>query len=165
MLAKRLTAIGGLLLAFLLLVLGNQDQDYADAYFFPNMITYFLVVFAAGLLISEGKLLEGLKNTVDFLWRWFFGTVGENNPSRWPDIVRLIPMFIIILAYLYFAETVGLYSTSFIAFLAIVVVYTPHRPRSKTLFKNLFISAAFMGAIYLIFSVLLQLQTPSALLL
>jgi hypothetical protein len=165
MLAKRLTAVGGLFLAMILLLLGTDVEYGAGAYFFPNLLAYFLFFFAVVLLMTEGDLLSWLKQAADFMWRWMFGIVGEGNPARWPDIVRLIPMFSIIFAYLYLADIVGLYTTSFLAFLLIIVVYTPHRPRSKTLVKSMIISALFTGVIYLIFSVLLQLQTPAALFL
>ncbi|WP_028470979.1 tripartite tricarboxylate transporter TctB family protein [Neptunomonas japonica] len=162
MLSKRLTAIGGVLLALILLVLGSNVEYGEEAYFFPNLLAYFLLAFAFVLLISDGDLLNWLKEIASFLWRWMFGIVGEGNPSRWPDTVRLIPMFITIFCYLYFADIVGLYTTSFITFLLITVIYTPHRPRSRTLFKSALIALIFTGVIYLIFSVLLQLQAPSA---
>lgn len=165
MLAKRLTAAGGILLGLMLLAMGSNVEYGQEAYFFPNLLAWALMFFATVLLITEGKLLQLCSSTFDFLWRWIFGVVGEGNPARWPDLVRLIPMFVIILGYLYFADIVGMYTTSFIAFFLIIVVYTPHRPRSRTLLKSLIISALFMGAIYLIFAVLLQLQTPSALLI
>jgi len=164
MLVKRLTSIGGLILALLLLSLGSNVEYGQEAYFFPNILAYALFFFALVLLITEGQLARWIRSMADFMWRWMFAVVGEGNPARWPDLVRLIPMFIIIISYLYFADIVGLYTTSFISFLLIVVVYTPHRPRSRTLLKSLIISTLFTGAIYLIFSVLLQLQTPSTLL-
>lgn len=161
MLVKRLSALGGVLLSLFLLSLG-QDVEYgAEAYFFPNLISYFLFTFAFLLLLVDGELLSWIKNTVNFLWRWMFGIVGEGNPARWPDTVRLIPMFVIILGYLYAANVIGLYSSSFIAFSAITIIYTPVRPRSRTVIKNLCIGCIFTAVIYLIFSVLLQLQTPS----
>lgn len=162
MLAKRLTALGGLLLSVLLLSLGTNVEYGEEAYFFPNLLTYFLFGFALILLVTDGELLSWLKEILDFLWRWMFGIVGEGNPARWPDVVRLIPMFIIIIAYLYFADIVGLYTTSYLAFVLITVIYTPVRPRSRSVLKNICIGAVFTGVIYLIFSVLLQLQTPSA---
>jgi hypothetical protein len=162
MLAKRLTAMGGLGLALILLMLGSNVEYGEGAYFFPNLLAYFLLGFAIILLISDADLLGWLKESADFMWRWMFGIVGEGNPSRWPDIVRLIPMFIIIFCYLYFADIVGLYTTSFLSFLLITVIYTPQRPRSRSVIKNVFISVVFTGVIYLIFSVLLQLQTPTA---
>lgn len=165
MLAKRLTAVGGLILATLLLSLGSNVEFGQEAYFFPNLLAYFLFFFAAILLVTEGQLLGWLKQAADFMWRWMFGIVGQGNPARWPDVVRLIPMFIIIVGYLYLADIVGLYTMSFLAFLLIIVVYTPHRPRSKVLLKSLVIAILFTSAIYLIFSVLLQLQTPSTLFL
>lgn len=165
MLVNRLISIGGLLLAIVLMSLGSNVEYGQEAYQFPNVLASCLAVFGLTLLIFDGDLLGWLKEIINFLWRWVFGVVGEGNPSRWPDVVRLIPAFVVILAYLYFADIVGMFSTSFLAFFLITVIYTPHRPRSKTLLKNLLIAAAFTSVIYLIFAVMLQLQTPSALLI
>ena len=165
MLANRLISVGGLLLAMVLLYMGANVEYGEEAYLFPNVLAYCLAVFALALLVFDGELLSWLKEAASFLNRWLFGIVGEGNPSRWPDVVRLIPMFIVILAYLYFSDIVGLYTTSFLAFFLITLIYTPHRPRSKTVLKNITISALFIIVIYLIFAVLLQLQTPQAWLL
>jgi hypothetical protein len=78
------------------------------------------------------------------------------------EFFSLIPMLVIIFVYLNVAEALGLYSTSLLAFLSIVITYTGVRPRSTKLKKNIFISFAFMGIIYLIFAILLKLQTPNA---
>jgi hypothetical protein len=165
MLAKRLIALAGLIVALLLLSLGTDVEYGEQAYFFPNLITYFLCTFALMLLISEGELPSLFKSSASFLWRWLFGIVGEGNPGRWPAIVQLIPMFIILFCYLYFADIIGLYICSLIAFFLIITIYTPVRPRSTSLIKNGVISLIFISVIYLIFSVLLQLQTPNALLI
>ncbi len=162
MLANRLISVGGIVLAAALLSLGSNVEYGAEAYMFPNVLAWCLIVFAVTLLIFDGNLMSWLKETASFLWRWMFGVVGEGNPSRWPDTVRLIPMFIVLIGYLYFADIVGLYATSFIAFFLIVMIYTTKRPRGRDLLKNLLISGAFTGVIYLIFAVLLQLQTPQA---
>jgi hypothetical protein len=165
MLAKRLIALGGLVLAILLLNLGLDVEYGQEAYFFPNLITYFLCFFAIILLINEGQLLALLKSTASFLWRWLFGIVGDGNPGRWPAVVQLLPMFVLLFFYLYFADILGLYFCSLITFFLITVIYTPVRPRSASILKNALISLIFISVIYLVFSVLLQLQTPSALLI
>jgi hypothetical protein len=165
MLAKRLIALAGLVIALLLLSLGTDVEYGEQAYFFPNLITYFLCAFAVMLLISEGELPSLFKSSASFLWRWMFGIVGEGNPGRWPDIVQLVPMFIILFGYLYLADIIGLYVCSLLAFFLIITIYTPVRPRSNSLIKNGVISLLFISVIYLVFSVLLQLQTPNALLI
>ncbi|MEH6470623.1 MAG: tripartite tricarboxylate transporter TctB family protein [Halopseudomonas sp.] len=165
MLANRLISIGGLLLAAVLISLGTNVEYGQEAYQFPNVLGYCLVIFGLTLLVFDGDLSGWLKDTGNFLWRWLFDVVGANDPSRWPDVVRLIPAFVVILAYLYLADIVGLYTMSFLTFFSITVIYTPHRPRSKTLLKNLVIAALFISVIYLIFAVMLQLQSPQAWLL
>ncbi len=201
MLAKRLTAIGGLLLSFFMLSLGTDVDSGQEAYFFPNLITYFLIGFALILLIIEGDLLNWLKEIKNNLLGFFFSDSSQENSksktsqpastSRYSslylsisqkltsseqesiiklkkikdDFFALIPMLFTIFCYLNFAETIGLYTTSFIAFVLITIIYTTNRPRNKTLLKNIFIALIFIGFIYLVFAVLLKLQTPSAWLL
>ncbi len=201
MLAKRLTAIGGLLLSFLMLSLGTNVENGQEAYFFPNLITYFLIGLAFILLLIEGNLLDWLKEIKSNLSNFLFSDASQENSkgsnnqpapsSRYSSLYlsisqtiaspeqesiiklkklkdeffALIPMLFIIFCYLNFAETIGLYTTSFIAFALITIIYTTHRPRNKTLLKNSVIALIFIGFIYLVFAVLLKLQTPSAWLL
>ncbi|MFT6237354.1 MAG: hypothetical protein ACJAUT_000833 [Cellvibrionaceae bacterium] len=197
MLKKRIIAVGSLLLSLLLLSLGSNVEVGQKAYFFPNLIAYFLIGFSCLLLIVEGKLFDWLGEIKIQLSTFMFSTsnktdipatqkkyrnisaysilytsisrvVSTDNESlvvlrRLRDeFFSLIPMLVIIFIYLSFAETIGLYSTSLIAFLLIVLTYTDVRPRSKKLKKNIFISFTFMGVIYLIFAILLKLQTPNA---
>jgi uncharacterized membrane protein YhaH (DUF805 family) len=197
MLKKRIIAVGSLLLSLLLLSLGSNVEVGQKAYFFPNLIAYFLIGFSCLLLIVEGKLFDWLGEIKIQLSTFMFSTsnktdipatqkkyrnisaysilytsisrvVSTDNESlvvlrRLRDeFFSLIPMLVIIFIYLSFAETIGLYSTSLIAFLLIVLTYTDVRPRSNKLKKNIFISFTFMGVIYLIFAILLKLQTPNA---
>jgi uncharacterized membrane protein YhaH (DUF805 family) len=177
--------------------LGSNVEVGQKAYFFPNLIAYFLIGFSCLLLIVEGKLFDWLGEIKIQLSTFMFSTsnktdipatqkkyrnisaysilytsisrvVSTDNESlvvlrRLRDeFFSLIPMLVIIFIYLSFAETIGLYSTSLIAFLLIVLTYTDVRPRSNKLKKNIFISFTFMGVIYLIFAILLKLQTPNA---
>jgi len=197
MLKKRIIAVGSLLLSLLLLSLGSNVDTGQKAYFFPNLITYFLIGFSCLLLIVEAKLFCWLGEIKVQLSTFMFSTLNKKNaPSTqkryqgasaysilYTSISRvvavedknivvfkrlrdeffsLIPMLVIIVIYLSVAETVGLYSTSLIAFLLIVLTYTDMRPRSKELKKYIFISFSFMAVIYLIFAFLLRLQTPNA---
>jgi|AntAceMinimDraft_12_1070368.scaffolds.fasta_scaffold73004_2 hypothetical protein len=197
MLKKRIIAVGSLLLSLLLLSLGSNVEVGQKAYFFPNLIAYFLIGFSCLLLIVEGKLFDWIGEIKIQISTFMFSTSNKidkpvtqkkyrnisNYSILYTSISRvvatddeslvvlrrlrdeffcLIPMLIIIFIYLSFAETIGLYSTSLIAFLLIVLTYTDVRPRSTKLKKNIFISFTFMGVIYLIFAILLKLQTPNA---
>jgi hypothetical protein len=197
MLKKRIIAVGSLLLSLLLLSLGSNVEVGQKAYFFPNLIAYFLIGFSCLLLIVEGKLFDWLGEIKLQLSTFMFSTSNKidepvtqkkyRNISAYSilytsisrvvakddeslvvlrrlrdEFSNLIPMLVIIFIYLSFAETIGFYSTSLIAFLLIVLTYTDVRPRSTKLKKNIFISFTFMGVIYLIFAILLKLQTPNS---
>jgi hypothetical protein len=197
MLKKRIIAVGSLLLSLLLLSLGSNVEAGQKAYFFPNLITYFLIGFSCLLLIVEAKLFDWLGEIKIQLSTFMFSASNKidspatqkkyQNISAYSilytsisrvvatedknlivfrrlrdEFFSLIPMLVIIFVYLNVAEALGLYSTSLLAFLSIVITYTGVRPRSTKLKKNIFISFAFMGIIYLIFAILLKLQTPNA---
>lgn len=200
MLKKRIIAVGSLLLSLLMLSLGSNVEDGQEAYFFPNLITYFLIGFSFLLLIVEGKLFTWLQEIKGQLSTFLFSTptakdapvtnAKYRNISAYSSLYTsissavspehesllklrrlrdeffsLIPMLVIILLYLNTAEYVGLYSTSLIAFILIVVTYTDTRPRSIKLKKNIIVGCVFIGVIYLIFAILLKLQAPYALLI
>jgi hypothetical protein len=200
MLKKRIIAVGSLLLSLLLLSLGSNVEVGQKAYFFPNLISYFLIGFSCILVIVEGKLFSWIIDTKNIFVSFMFSnsnkvdsTVANKRyrnispySSLYTSISRavspeeeslialrrlrdefsaLIPMLVILILYLNFAEYVGLYTTSLIAFLLIVITYTDSRPRSKKLKKNIMVAVIFIGVIYLVFAVLLRLQTPNALLI
>lgn len=197
MLKKRIIAVGSLLLSLLLLSLGSNVEVGQKAYFFPNMIAYFLIGFSCLLLVVEAKLFNWLDEIKAQLLTFMFSTSEKTDVSTthkkyqniseysilYTSISRvvavedksvvtlrrlrdeffsLVPMLVVISIYLNFAEVVGLYSTSFFAFLSIVLIYTDVRPRSNKLIKIVTISFTFTGSIYFIFAVLLKLQAPSA---
>jgi len=163
--SNRAIALGGLVAAGFLLMAGNNVEYGEEAYLFPNILAWMLIGFALVMLVTEGNLAGWSRTAVQQAGEWFFSSRPMSDHNRFPDYVRLIPMFIILGLYLYMADIVGLYVTSYLAFLAIITVYTPKRPRARSFIKYVLIASAFMGVIYLIFAQLLQLQTPPALLL
>ncbi len=162
---SRSIALGGLIAAAGLLMAGNNVEYGQEAYLFPNILASMLIGFALLMLLTEGDLAGWSRTLLLQAGEWFFSARPMSDHNRFPDLVRLIPMFIILGLYLYLADIVGLYVTSYLAFLAIVTVYSPKRPRAQSFIKYVLIASAFMGVIYLIFAQLLQLQTPPALLL
>ena len=62
-------------------------------------------------------------------------------------------------------ESLGFYVSAFAAFLTIVWLYAPEPVSTPVVAKRLAISAAFVAAIFVLFSVLLNVQTPRGILL
>lgn len=165
MMHARLIGLGSVGLALVLLMMGYAADEGEGAYLFPNILSLALLLFAVIYLFTEAQLMLWLQQGLRRAWQWFFTDRVDFNVNQIADVIRLIPAFIILFLYLFLADVVGLYTMSFLAFLAIVTVYTLEKPRVKYFPKYVLIAALFTAVIYLIFAVMLQLQTPSALLL
>ena len=75
---------------------------------------------------------------------------------EWSDLGAGIA---VILGYLLLLQTAGFYSASWIAFTAIVLLYTNSINQQKIV-RILWVSMSFMVAIYLLFSLSLRVITP-----
>ncbi|UTW11548.1 tripartite tricarboxylate transporter TctB family protein [Marinobacterium rhizophilum] len=159
---NRVIAVSGLVLAVLLLVAGSNVEYGAKAYRFPNIIAYILAGFAIIMLLAEGGLLVRGNNVPAGGPSAGSGIKKIYEAIKSSDFFRLLPMFAIILAYLYLADIVGLYTCSFAAFLAIVTIYAPAELTIKAFTRYMLVSILFVGVIYMVFSWALQLQAPPA---
>ena len=118
---------------------GHEDPE---VYLFPFIVS--AVLFALSVLALSRELL-GLSGTTDI----------QSIP-----ILRLIPIFVIIVAYVMAVEYFGMYSSSLVALFLIAVVYHPAENIISRLSSSALISAGFIGAMYVLFTVLLKLQAP-----
>ncbi|MFQ5851342.1 MAG: tripartite tricarboxylate transporter TctB family protein [Candidatus Binatia bacterium] len=147
MTASRLTSIASLVLSLGL---------YAAAYFVENWEAYlFPRLLAIGMfLIATAMLTAG----------WTSDKASEKGHAGTPPWTRLWPALVIFVLYLLVAEELGLYASSFAAFLASVTVYAPDRASLRRSVKHVMISLAFMAVLYSVFAVLLRVQTPRGIL-
>ena len=88
-------------------------------------------------------------------------------PSPSPDgaaLLRLLPGAAIIILHITLARELGFYATSFASFFALACIYARERASPKTITTNAIAALTFTAALYALFSALLKVQTPSALL-
>ncbi len=128
---------------YLLAVAGGDSE----AYLFPKLTGLAMVAFAAMLLIEQIYRPDTQEETANIPWR------------------TIIPALVIFAAYVYVAEDLGFYVSSFIVFFLITSIYAPELRSLAGWIKRLAVSLAFIGAIYAIFGLLLKVQTPKGILI
>lgn len=161
---SRVIALGSLAVSGLLLAAGYNVEYGQDAYRFPNVLAVIIAVFSLVMFMSEKKGKGRSGTGSGYVYSWLFKSGGGEH-KRAMALPRLAPMFVITFLYLFLADSIGLYVTSFLAFFTIVMVYGTGRPRTHCVLKYLAISVAFISVIYLLFAVALQLHTPAAVLM
>jgi hypothetical protein len=137
----RLVGLGATALGILLFVLAGES----DAYLFPRLIA--LAVAMLGLGILGSTFLGGR-------------TAHSSASAAAHGWTKLVPVLAILVAYRWAMEFVGFYTAAFAAFVVIVWLYAPEPTTARTAAKRVAISAAFVGVIFAIFSLLLRVQTP-----
>ncbi len=140
--ATRLTSIGALVLSLLLYWAAVAPGD-PRSYLFPEVIAIAMAILAAAMLVRN----------------WKPSAAKGNAPSSVPWS-RLWPAFVIFVAYLLLAQPLGFYLTSWLAFVAISTVYSPAESSIIGAKRCLPASFVFLGILYLVFVLLLQVQTP-----
>ena len=119
-----------------------MSADGSQAYDFPFLLAVLMMLFAVLLLI-------------DVLRTWDRQKSGPGL-VEWSDLGAGIA---VILGYLLLLQTAGFYSASWVAFTAIVLLYTNSINQQKIV-RILWVSMSFMVAIYLLFSLSLRVITP-----
>ena len=141
-----LVAIAALaLVAFLCYVsFGHENQE---AYLFPQIV--------GGTLLG----LCGLLTVREFL--------GNPDPAiqsiGMKSIIKLLPMLVLLVGYVYCIEWLGMYSSSAIALFLIASIYHSADSIMKRLTSSLLVAVLFTGFMYVVFSVLLRVQAPQGL--
>jgi peptidoglycan/LPS O-acetylase OafA/YrhL len=146
--ADRIAGATALAAAAVLYWLGSTAGS-PEAYLFPRLIAIGMGALALAILASS------------------WGPAARRRRRLMPSIpwLGLAPALAILTAYPWVLETVGFYAAGLAAFLAIVTVYAPRSTAPGELVKRVAVSAAFIGALYAIFALLLNVQTPRGLLL
>ena len=120
----------------------------ADAFLFPRLIS---VVMLALALWNFVRCVLGMAK------------VGEGVTAR--QFMALMPGFAVTLIFVFIAaKSLGFYVASFAAFFVLITLYDPAPHTAlRSWFKRLFITIVFMAIIYILFTLLLQVQTPRGL--
>ena len=137
----RVAAVGAVAASLVVLTM-VMLADGTQAYDFPFLLAILMMLFAALLLI-------------DVLRTW---SRQKSGPGlvEWSDLGVGI---VVIVGYLILLQTAGFYSASWIAFTAIVMLYTVNKNRQQVI-RILWVSVGFMAAIYGLFNVSLRVITP-----
>ena len=124
----------------ILLVVASFSGGHPEAYFFPRLITSIMLFLSLLLLIQH-----------------FY---GKNHPIKKINITKLTPFFILIIIFILLGENLGFYLCASLMFLTICYFYYPEKKDVKKVLFFLLIGAAFMIAIYFLFTFLLKVQVP-----
>ena len=124
----------------ILLVVASFSGGHSEAYFFPRVITSIMLFLSLLLLIQH-----------------FY---GKNHPIKKINITKLTPFFILIIIFILLGENLGFYLCASLMFLTICYFYYPEKKDVKKVLFFLLIGAAFMIAIYFLFTFLLKVQVP-----
>ena len=124
----------------ILLVVASFSGGHTEAYFFPRIITSIMLFLSLLLLIQH-----------------FY---GKNHPIKKINITKLTPFFILIIIFILLGENLGFYLCASLMFLTICYFYYPEKKDVKKVLFFLLIGAAFMIAIYFLFTFLLKVQVP-----
>lgn len=120
----------------------------AEAFLFPRLIAVFFLGFA--------------------LWNAFRALTGRARAGEGLSIdvvTKILPGLIIAVAFVFFAAgALGFYVAGSLAFFAVYSVYDPSSPASPGAWvRRILVTACFMGLLYGLFMLLLQVQTPRGL--
>ena len=124
----------------ILLVVASFSGGHSEAYLFPRIITSIMLVLSVLLLIQH-----------------FY---GKNHPIKTINIAKLSPFFILIIIFVLLGENLGFYLCASLMFLTICYFYYPEKKDLKKVLFFLLICAAFMMAMYFLFTFLLKVQVP-----
>ena len=124
----------------ILLVVASFSGGHSEAYFFPRIITSIMLFLSLLLLIQH-----------------FY---GKNHPIKKINIAKLTPFFTLIIIFILLGENLGFYLCASLMFLSICYFYYPEKKDMKKVLFFLVIGAAFMMAIYFLFTFLLKVQVP-----
>ena len=124
----------------ILLVVASFSGGNSEAYLFPRIITSIMLFLSFLLFIQH-----------------FY---EKNHPIKKINIAKLAPFFTLIIIFILLGENLGFYLCASLMFLTICYFYYPEKKDMKKVLFFLLIGAAFMMAIYFLFTFLLKVQVP-----
>ena len=124
----------------ILLVVASFSGGNSEAYLFPRIITSIMLFLSLLLLIQH-----------------FY---EKNHLIKKINIAKLAPFFTLIIIFILLGENLGFYLCASLMFLTICYFYYPEKKDMKKILFFLLIGAAFMMAIYFLFTFLLKVQVP-----
>ena len=145
--AKRLIPIGCIVLG-VLLYWASSGAASAQAYVFPKLLAATMVVLAIAMTIAD--------------WRVRIGQVATPLAIPWS---KLWPALVILVLYMVAAQPLGFYLASWLAFVAIGIVYAPAESNIASAKRCVPIALTFMLVLYGVCVILLRVQMPKGVML
>ncbi len=140
---KRVSAIGAMLIALVILYMVTQGDG--EAYAFPQLVAWLMTALSALLLVEAIRTWTRKKFALDLV--------------EWGQIAAGL---IAIVAYLLVLELLGFYLASWLLFVAMAGLYSMSAER-KDYIKVVVVALVFMTVMYGLFSVGLRVTTPGLL--
>jgi len=145
--SEQASAVYALVISAIFAFLSFYNTD-AETYLFPRIIALVLAILSVILFIANSAAGDNTES----------GNSGHFIADIWPG---LIIGFIFLLVM----EDVGFYTSSFLAFLAVLVVYGNRGiSNMKVMLTKVGVSAGFMLVLYLLFWNGLHVRTPTGIL-
>jgi hypothetical protein len=120
--------------------LGHIDEPRAVT--FPKTIIIIMIILSA-LLLLQGLLVKSAE---------------EKGPSYpW---LRFLILFGLIVVYFAVSESLGFYTSAFLFFIAVTYILGKNDLTMKKAGLRALSSAIFTGVLFMLFSVMLEVQTP-----
>ena len=122
-------------------------HENAEAYLFPQIVSGSLMGLCVLLVIRE-----------------FMGNPDAAVESiELKDVLKLLPMLVLLAGYVFCIEWLGMYSSSAIALFLIAFVYHASDNWIKRFTSSFVVAILFTGFMYVVFSMLLRVQAPTGL--
>jgi len=121
-------------------------QEHAEAFLFPMIV--------AGAILAL---------TLVSLVREVFDLCVEDFQAF--PFARQLPAILIMIAAVTFVEILGMYASAFLALAMVSIWYSPEENNQRRLVRSLLFSVGFTGFMYVLFSLMLNVQLPRGILI
>lgn len=141
----QLVGLIGLLLGVLLYSLAGDSESYL----FPRVIAMVMALLGLAILVTN------------FTRRSIATPIPDQAETAW---LRILPVIALFLVFPWAMQVIGFYLTGFTVFLTIAWCYAPEPFSMGAAVKRIAITAIFFLTVFIIFSVVLDVQIPRGLL-
>ena len=141
LLSRRVGVASLVLLLSVAMFLAGYGHENPEAYLFPLIIASIMIILSSVSLIRE--LFE----------------LCIEDFQEFP-LKRQLPVMLVMAAGVMLVEMLGIFSTAFLVLLSVSYWYSPLEDQNKRLIRSLMFSAGFCIAMYMLFSVMLNVQLP-----
>lgn len=119
-------------------------QENAEAYLFPSIVATVMLVFSLISLIRE-----------------VFDLCVDDYQAF--PFLRQLPVIGMMVAAVLLVEILGMYSTAFVTLCAVSIWYSPVQSHRTRLIRSVLFAAGFAAFMYLLFTLMLNVQLPRGL--